>query len=313
LGAESLKIYQKFAIITTLATYFLIFVGGLVRVSGAGLGCPDWPKCFGRWIPPLSADQLPPDIDPALFNFTLAWIEYINRLIGVVIGLLVLITALLALRYYFKEKHISIPSVLALVLVVFQAWLGGMVVRSELEPLIVSIHMGVALVIVSLLIYASQKAWYKETNLPVNASLEKRFDIWILALWILAIIQVTMGTQIRSSIEMIQQNYPLLSQPEMLSKVHAIKYFHTILGIIIGVGTWITSFILYKKLGTSSPIFTQSAWAATLFISFQIVIGFFMTFVELYPLAQLFHLWIASLYVGLLLFMFVEVRRYRNA
>jgi len=91
-----MKYFSRFSTLTTLLTYILIFVGGLVRVSGAGMGCPDWPKCFGRWIPPTSLDQLPTDIDPAQFNIVLAWIEYSNRLVGVVIGLMITATLILA-------------------------------------------------------------------------------------------------------------------------------------------------------------------------------------------------------------------------
>src|SRR6185436_11022631 len=81
--------FQRLALWTTTTTYFLILVGGLVRASGAGLGCPDWPRCFGSWIPPASAADLPPQFDPALFNSTLMWTEYLNRLLGVTVGFLI--------------------------------------------------------------------------------------------------------------------------------------------------------------------------------------------------------------------------------
>src|SRR5262245_59139243 len=70
--------FQRLALWTTATTYFLILVGGLVRASGAGLGCPDWPRCFGAWVPPASAAELPPQFDASLFNPTLMWTEYLN-------------------------------------------------------------------------------------------------------------------------------------------------------------------------------------------------------------------------------------------
>ena len=88
--------FQRLALWTTATTYLLILVGGLVRASGAGLGCPDWPRCFGGWIPPASAADLPPGFDPAQFNATLMWTEYLNRLLGVTVGLLVLATVVSA-------------------------------------------------------------------------------------------------------------------------------------------------------------------------------------------------------------------------
>ena len=86
-------------------TYLLIFIGGLVRVSGAGMGCPDWPKCFGRWIPPTSLSQLPDYIDPEKFNLVLAWVEYLNRLFGALVGLIILIT-FIPVSY----THLTLPT-----------------------------------------------------------------------------------------------------------------------------------------------------------------------------------------------------------
>src|SRR5690625_6952131 len=77
-----LNLFQKSAIITVISTVGVILMGSLVRASGAGLGCPDWPRCFGMWIPPMTAAELPPQYDATLFNPLHTWLEYINRLTG---------------------------------------------------------------------------------------------------------------------------------------------------------------------------------------------------------------------------------------
>ena len=76
------QLFFQSAVVSTILSYLLIFVGGLVRVSGSGMGCPDWPRCFGRWIPPTNIDQIPSYIDATSFNIVLAWIEYGNRSSG---------------------------------------------------------------------------------------------------------------------------------------------------------------------------------------------------------------------------------------
>ncbi|SVA89857.1 uncharacterized protein METZ01_LOCUS142711, partial [marine metagenome] len=136
-----MKYFFRFSLITMLMTYLLIFVGGLVRVAGAGMGCPDWPKCFGRWIPPISVEQLPSHIDPVQFNFVLAWIEYCNRLFGAVIGLMITITCFLAIHYYRKELRIVVPIIGALILTLIEGWLGGILVDTVLNPITITLHL----------------------------------------------------------------------------------------------------------------------------------------------------------------------------
>src|SRR5215468_8118501 len=154
-----LSSFQRLAQCTTASTYLLILVGGLVRASGAGLGCPDWPRCFGTWIPPASAAELPPQFDAALFNPTLMWTEYLNRLLGVTVGFLILATVVSAWRHHRREPRILWASVAALLLTGFQGWLGGRVVARALAEWIVTAHLIFALVIVQLLLYATVRAW----------------------------------------------------------------------------------------------------------------------------------------------------------
>ena len=97
--------YFRFSILSIIVTYLLIFIGGLVRVSGAGMGCPDWPKCFGRWIPPTSLSQLPDYIDPEKFNLVLAWVEYLNRLSGAFVGFIILVSCVYAILHFKNNKR----------------------------------------------------------------------------------------------------------------------------------------------------------------------------------------------------------------
>src|SRR5687768_2074124 len=154
--------FQRLAMWTTATTYLLILVGGLVRASGAGLGCPDWPRCFGSWVPPLSVADLPAQFDPTQFNAVLMWTEYLNRLLGVTVGLLILATLVIAIRDHRRVPRILWPTALAFVLVGFEGWLGGVVVEHELASWIVTVHLLVALVIVSLLLSATVFAFFAE-------------------------------------------------------------------------------------------------------------------------------------------------------
>ena len=77
------------------------------------MGCPDWPKCFGRWIPPTSLSQLPDYIDPEKFNLVLAWVEYLNRLFGALVGLIILITFILGYIHFKKSKKVFVTITVA--------------------------------------------------------------------------------------------------------------------------------------------------------------------------------------------------------
>ncbi|MDX1585994.1 MAG: COX15/CtaA family protein, partial [Balneolaceae bacterium] len=196
-----LNLYQKTAITTVAATLLLIFVGGLVRAAGAGLGCPDWPQCFGMWIPPVSASELPPGYDATLFNPLHTWMEYINRLIGVVIGLLITATFVISFKYRKEDPAVTISSGIAFVLVLFQGWLGGQVVKSGLHAGMITIHMVVAMLILAFLLYAAFKAMNRELQIEIP-DLVRRNLLWIMGITLfLSLAQLVLGTQVREQID----------------------------------------------------------------------------------------------------------------
>jgi len=300
LNSKYLSRFKILALLSLSITYFLIFVGGLVRVSGAGLGCPDWPKCFGRWIPPTSVDQLPPDIDPNLFNFTLAWIEYINRLIGMLTGLLIAATAVHAIIHFRRYPKVIIPSILAALLVAVQGWQGGQVVASALEPFMITIHMFLAFIIVSLILYVYlQSLALEKPELTVSGI--GLLKIWLIILYLISIFQVVMGTQMRSGLEHLRDTFPLLGPVEWIERLGPVNQMHTILGFIVVVIAIYTTIELMRKQTGSITYFKFTMLTVDSLFILQIIVGFFLVNLGLPAIMQALHLWFSSLIVGGLL------------
>src|SRR5688572_8266841 len=142
--------YTRFTWIVLGMIFLVILAGGTVRMTQSGMGCPDWPKCFGRWIPPTSESQLPSDYQErwadrgyhsTRFNAVKTWIEYGNRTIAAVIGMLVTVTLILAIAFRRNDRPLVWWCFDALLLVGFNAWLGSVVVSSNLKPWIITAHM----------------------------------------------------------------------------------------------------------------------------------------------------------------------------
>jgi cytochrome c oxidase assembly protein subunit 15 len=302
-----MALFKRVALLATGAVYFLVFFGGLVRVSGAGLGCPDWPRCFGRWIPPLSVDQLPAGIDPAQFNFTLAWIEYVNRLFGVAVGLLVLTVAILAIRHYRGEPSILWPSIAAALLVAFEGWQGSVVVASELEPIVVTVHMLLAFLIAGLLVWVTFRAYAGDETPSTARDQASRLPAWVLALWIVTIVQVVVGTAVRGGLEYAAAQYPLLSDTRLLARVGPVGILHAIAGALVAIASCVAGFVIAIRRPRSGMA-VQGAWTLAFLGALQLVVGSLMGAVGFHPVLRLLHLWTAALTAGILLVTYLSLR-----
>lgn len=296
------KFFFRSALTSTILSYLLIFVGGLVRVSGSGLGCPDWPKCFGRWVPPTNIEQIPAHIDSTAFNIVLAWIEYGNRTLGVIVGISILLMTAIAVIYFRKNNKILLSSLLSLFLVISNGGLGAIVVSSILNPFIVSLHMILALFLVSVLSYTTIES-YKiiDTNKFTNMYLSKKISTSLILLWMFIVIEILLGTGIRTNIELIAIDNPLFSKGELLSSLNSYKYLHSILGFSL---LFLSVYLCYLFKDDFLGLSKQLVLFIFGMIMFQIFLGELMIFFELPQLTRLFHTWGSSWLVGIIIILY---------
>jgi cytochrome c oxidase assembly protein subunit 15 len=208
-------VFRKLGILTIITVYLLVLAGGIVRSTGSGMGCPDWPKCFGMLIPPTEVTQLPINYQEIYaaklhgeveFNVTKTWIEYVNRLLGAFTGIVVLGTFIASFFYYRKkDKTIIYLSFLSVLLVGANGALGKYVVDSFLKPGIVTLHMMLAIIVIFVLLYAIARGWSEVID---KQTIYKRALVnkILIATLVLSFSQVLLGTQVREAIDRVIAN-----------------------------------------------------------------------------------------------------------
>ena len=301
--------FVRLAVWTTVLTYALILVGGLVRASGAGLGCPDWPRCFGTWIPPASAADLPAGFDASQFNPTLMWIEYLNRLLGVTVGFFILGATVSAWRHHRRDGHILWPTVAALLLTGYEGWLGGRVVAHELAPWIVTAHLVVAIVIVLLLLYATVYAIYRwplglqyglRADSPddgdIRAAGSRRGFVTVVAVMlIVTLVQVALGTQVRGSIDDALDAG--VAREAALGTVGLFDSAHRTLALGV-MSLALVSLLVLWSAHPRQTVMARWTYAVVVLSGVQVAIGVLLAYVALAPPFQVLHLTAASLLMG---------------
>lgn len=296
--------FQKWALLTTVATYMLITIGGLVRASDAGLGCPDWPTCFGKPYPPFTYEELlerdiPADFDVENFHVRLAWIEWLNRLSGSVIGLLIIGTLAYALKDHRKNKRILYPTIAAFVTVLFNGWLGSVVVESRLEPIIISAHLVLALVQVSLLLYATVAAFYPAGEQPELSRQRKVLACGALVVLALILIQVAMGADLRGQLENIEEDNPQMERGAWIHEANWIDQVHRSFSWTILVGVFGLGYYAHKKMQDSAhPYLRYITQIIGVMVVVQVAAGIGLAYVDMPPPLQVIHMVNASLLVG---------------
>jgi cytochrome c oxidase assembly protein subunit 15 len=303
--------FRRIGIITIFAVYLVILMGGIVRASGAGMGCPDWPTCFGQWVPPTEESQLPANYheiyaergyENTQFNRVKTWTEYTNRLVGVSIGFLIFLTAWTSRIFLKTDKPIFYLSLSSFFLVGFQGWLGSRVVASELKPFMITLHMLLATVIVALLIYIvtrSQRHYLSQVN---TEKLPDKFKMVLSVAMIMTLLQIAMGTQVREAVDFISQAH--IERQYWRDDFPIIFYIHrSFSSLILFTNAWLT-WRIFQSIDKKTALF-RTGIALILLITIAILAGVSLDRLGIPAFVQPIHLLMANLILGAQFFLYM--------
>jgi cytochrome c oxidase assembly protein subunit 15 len=331
--------YSKLAKIAVILVYLVILAGAVVRMTGSGMGCPDWPKCFGYYIPPTNISELQwmpnhdykkgqviildaslqvatsnfktdttfdkshwepyTKHDYANFNASHTWVEFINRLLGALAGLATLLLALFSITYWRKNKMVPVLSWLVVFGMAFQAWLGATVVFSVLEPVKITLHMLMALCIVAMLLYLIHT-----TNASTD-EIQGKPDALLTRLLVFSLlvtlIQILLGTQVR---QFVDDRIDLLGETAKdlwLQQPIVQFYVHRSFSIFVMLLNGYIGYRIFRlKLG-----YSKIKWVLILIFA-EMVTGMAMYYLHFPYTTQPLHLVLASLLFGVQFYLILE-------
>tara|TARA_B110000444_G_scaffold71183_2_gene66936 strand:+ start:719 stop:1750 length:1032 start_codon:yes stop_codon:yes gene_type:complete len=335
--------FKSFAKFTLVSIFLIIVAGAVVRMTGSGMGCPDWPKCFGLIIPPTEVSQIQWESfqpfskgqmilldeqlwtanndfitseiynlknwtayskhDYHIFNPLHTWIEYINRLIGALSGLFTFILFLASFKYRKSKPKIILLSALVIVLMGFQGWLGATVVYSVLLPAKITIHMLMALLIVTVMVYL-----ISEIPKPVSSfgTFDSRIYYMLSFALILSLTQITLGTQVRQLIDEISQSLGHQQRDLWIGMTGVIFKVHRSFAILLVL----TNGLLFlRNLTLSNRYFIINTIFIVVII--EVCSGIVLTYFDMMSIMQPIHLVAACLIFVLQSTLWFQIRNLR--
>ncbi|MDB5270517.1 MAG: cytochrome oxidase assembly protein [Hymenobacter sp.] len=359
--SPAVRRFRFVGILTVVSVYLLILVGGVVRSTGSGMGCPDWPKCFGSWVPPTEASQLPANYKEIYtaqrvaknqklartlqkmgfaqvagsifahptqyietdFNPVKTWIEYVNRLLGALIGVFVFLTVVFALPYLRQDRVIFWLAFASFLLTGVQGYLGSLVVSTNLLPVMVTVHMALALVIVALLLYAVDRAREGQGSIalrilnaaPINASADAKrpaatLQIWLWAALLLTFWQIVLGTQVREQVDIVSAAAGYVGRENWVGKLGSVFSLHRtvsaavlLLNVYVGYELWQLAQQRLRKLVAATLIL----------IGLEILAGVVLASFALPAAVQPVHLTLAAGLFGIQFLTLLAVARARKS
>ena len=337
--------FKSFAQVTLISIFLIIIAGAIVRMTGSGMGCPDWPKCFGLIIPPTSVDQIEWEQgksfvqgqmiiyleqlwsanidfvstemynssnwtlytkhDYAEFNPANTWTEYVNRLVGAISGIFTFVMLLMSFRYWKSKRKIVYLSALVVLLMGFQGWLGAVVVFSVLQPVQITIHMLMALLIVALMVYLITEL--PEVGNKTKQPYDHKLGIMVVVALLLTVAQIVFGTQVRQLVDEVSKSLDFGQRELWLSLVGNTFKFHRSMAIVLVIVNGLLFLRNYKfKLGFMLPKYIL----VVIFV--EVFSGIILTYMDMMALMQPVHMVAASVLFVLQITFYFQLKKLKT-
>lgn len=321
---KSGKGYRLFTKITAICILVVILAGSLVKVTGSGMGCPDWPKCFGHYIPPF--DEKDVNWQPnheyfkdqmVIFNHNLysannnissnetfessnwilydkhsyteynpfhTFVEYVNRLATVLLGLIALLMLYFSFGIKNKSKLPIIFSVVIIILILFEAWLGRLVVDSVLSPQKISIHLYAAFVIVAII-----GLMLALTGKKLSLNTTRKINILMITSFIVLATQITLGTKLREVFDVYKDSLPRenwVNSAGIIFLVH--RSFSLAYLTLIIIATYVSKTLL------SNTIIKKTFFILFIVVGLEILSGMLMGYFNVPQFLQPVHVFLSG-------------------
>lgn len=315
------KTYTKLANAALVSVLTLIFVGAIVRVTGAGMGCPDWPTCWGMLIPPTSVEEVDFDKldiekfqqkaqrmgrDPstisreslkAEFNPRHVWTEFTNRLFSLPVGFFSLATFIASFHFRKTRPLLFWLSFSGLLLVLANAWMGARVVYSGIAPGVLSTHLALAMALICVLTYC---VWAgAERPLKVTMTGKARpLRMIVLALLIMVVIEGILGTQIREMTDQLAKAHIDAPRETWIGELEqSMTYFvHRSFSWVLLL-TSVVAYTLAKRHQQDGATPSQTGVLVIMFA--QMILGLVMAQIHIYSWVQVLHVGLAAILLAL--------------
>lgn len=298
--------FRSLALLTIVIVYLVVLAGGIVRGTGSGMGCPDWPRCFGRWIPPTEVSQLPLNYQQIYgaklkgeieFNAVKTWIEYVNRLLGVLSGFFVFATLIASLSYLKKDKVVFFGSLAAFILIGLNGWLGSRVVATELAQYMITLHLLLAVLVVLSLLFVFIRSNPPKENFSRSINSTQSLSWFLLLTMVLTTGQVLLGTVVRESLDEVIKEIGYTQRASWISNLDWHFYVHRSFSLIV-LGLHVAIIYQLRRINENEWLRKIANWLVALVIA-EIMTGVIMAYLEVPAAAQPIHLVLAIIIVGL--------------